>query len=436
MKLLAAIGVIVILTCSWTTSVNAEEGDFAGGYRFKYYAVTHDGAPETYGGSGVIYISPERFGFDTHPQLRSSTSVKQLLRDRMNEHVLKKNGARVCMANLPAPGATAAFPLMHHALTLSRAWIEEDSISIPYISHGHAAFTWQFRADQNSIKGRGTGHKSYFSFNSDRLVLTPDSEIGLNECVAFAERHASDFNAIRDGSDALWDAHRARVEIDEFSRAYEERTSAEMKRALERVNLELEWKPEKGALWAMQALIYGNAVDFMALEPEEAREKAESALQKALELAPHSNLTHAAYGLVMRNRDTKNAELRLQQCITRQPEFPECHNLYGDLLRKTGRAEQAGDIYLEGLKRWPENGELHVSYALYLQETGRASEAIEYLRGLVANQPRFPRGHWHLAVMLYEEGGDLDEAREHAVKALEMDPKIWNGERLLLELLR
>ena len=116
------------------------------------------------------------------------------------------------------------------------------------------------------------------------------------------------------------------------------------------------------------------------------------------------------------------------------PTLADCRNLYGDLLRKTGRAEQAGDIYLEGLQRWPENGELHVSYALYLQETGRAPEAIDYLREFVAKQPGFPRGHWHLAVMLYEEGGDLDDAREHAVKALEMDPKIWNGEKLLLEL--
>lgn len=29
-----------------------------------------------------------------------------------------------------------------------------------------------------------------------------------------------------------------------------------------------------------------------------------------------------------------------------------------------------------------------------------------------------------------------DEAREHAVKALEMDPNIWNGEKLLLALQR
>lgn len=35
-----------------------------------------------------------------------------------------------------------------------------------------------------------------------------------------------------------------------------------------------------------------------------------------------------------------------------------------------------------------------------------------------------------------EEGGNMDEAREHAVRALEMDRDIWKGDELLLELMR
>jgi hypothetical protein len=33
--------------------------------------------------------------------------------------------------------------------------------------------------------------------------------------------------------------------------------------------------------------------------------------------------------------------------------------------------------------------------------------------------------------MLYETGGDRARAREAAVRALELDPLIWNGSRLL-----
>lgn len=217
---------------------------------------------------------------------------------------------------------------------------------------------------------------------------------------------------------------------------YEERTSSDMEVALYFAERDLDVNPKDGEAWAMFALVYSNAIDYGVAPAYEAIPTARNSLDKAFTYAPEANITRAAYGLVMQSHDAEGAESRLRQCIADSPEFAECHNLLGDLLRKTGRAEQAGDIYLEGLKRWPENGELHVSYALYLQETGQPKAAIEYLRKLASEQPDFPRAHWHLAVMLYEEGGDLDEAREHAVKALEMDPKIWNGEKLLLELLR
>lgn len=233
----------------------------------------------------------------------------------------------------------------------------------------------------------------------------------------------------------------------EFWRDYEARSSDGMERALSLVEHRLRENRGDGEAWAMKALIYGNGVDYGVVSALEASVAKNSTLDKALSLAPHAFVTYAAYALVRGNEDPEGAEARLKQCVAEadvsahhrrasDPVLRECHNLYGDLLRKTGRPEQARGIYLQGLERWPDNGELHVSYALYLQETGRADEAIQYLREFVADQPRFPRGHWHLAVMLYEEGGDPDEAREHAVKALEMDPKIWNGERLLLELLR
>jgi Flp pilus assembly protein TadD len=220
-----------------------------------------------------------------------------------------------------------------------------------------------------------------------------------------------------------------------FWTEYSRRSSDGMKNALYVADVLQRRKPDEGEAWAMKALVYGNAVDFGVVPAREAGISSRRALEKALFHAPQSPVTDAAYGLLMRQRDTATAEARLRRCIANEPDFPECHNLLGDLLRKTDRAEQAGSVYQEGLSRWPENGELHVSYALYLQETGRVEQALESLRKLVTEQPHYSRAHWHLAVMLYEEGRS-DEAREHAVRALELDPEIWNGELLLLELLK
>ena len=221
-----------------------------------------------------------------------------------------------------------------------------------------------------------------------------------------------------------------------FWESYSRRTSNGMEGALDIAEAIIARDSTNGEAWAMKALVYGNAVDYMAITPGVAGPMKRSALDKAIELAPQAPATHAAYGLLMKRKDVEGAERRLRQCIAAEPEFPACHDLYGDLLRKTNRPKQAGEIYLQGIERWPDDGELHVSYALYLQETRQAETAIDYLRQFVVDNPGFPRGHWHLAVMLYEEGGDLDEARAHAVKALEMDLKIWNGTLLLLELLK
>lgn len=221
-----------------------------------------------------------------------------------------------------------------------------------------------------------------------------------------------------------------------FWRYYAERDHDGMTTALKIADRRLLNNPEDGEAWAMKSLVYGNAVDYGLASAAFAGVNARYALDKALYFAPRGPATDAAFGLVMQYRDSEAAETRLRNCIDRMPEFAECHNLLGDLLRKTGRPNEAIEIYQQGLELWPGNGELRVSYALSLQETGRPSDAIAYLEKLVEGQPRFARGHWHLAVMLYEENDDVDAARNHAVKALELDPNIWNGEILLLELLR
>jgi predicted Zn-dependent protease len=125
------------------------------------------------------------------------------------------------------------------------------------------------------------------------------------------------------------------------------------------------------------------------------------------------------------------AERQLVTCIEAEPGFLECHNLYGDMLRKTKRLESAGEIYRRALDRWPRDGELLVSYAVLLQQRGQVEGALSMLKDLTREQPDFARGHWHLACMLYESGGDRAIALREAHSALRLDPYIWNGRKLL-----
>lgn len=215
------------------------------------------------------------------------------------------------------------------------------------------------------------------------------------------------------------------------------RSSNGFSRALQAAERRIAKDPEDAVAIAVSALVFGNAVDFLAMDPAEARLKGEAALDRALKLAPSSPFTRAAFGLARRNDDPIAAELQLRQCIEEAPTFIECHNnLYGDYLRKAERPREAERVYLEAIDRWPDDGELRVSHALLLQETDRIEDAEAVLRKLVDERADFPRGRWHLATFLFETNGDLDEARIEARIALELDPLIWNGQRFLRSLER
>ena len=217
----------------------------------------------------------------------------------------------------------------------------------------------------------------------------------------------------------------------DYAAMFAARSSVGFRDALETADARLLENGNDGTAAGVRALVYGNAVDYLAMDPSEARETKLAALEQAIQLAPENPWTRAAYGLIHFTDDPLAAERELATCIDEHPDFIECYNLYGDHLRKTKRMERAGNVYLQALQRWPNDGELLVSYALLLQEMGKEAQALSVLEELTRSQPRFARGHWHLAVMVYESSRDGAVALREAKLALELDPLIWNGRRFL-----
>lgn len=209
------------------------------------------------------------------------------------------------------------------------------------------------------------------------------------------------------------------------------RSSFGFQAALDAANGQLSKDPKDATAAGVRALVYANAVDFLGMPGSQAHESKQEALALALELSEANPWTRAAYGLIHMFDEPERSERELVTCIEADPAFLECYNLYGDLLRKTERPAIAGEVYRHALDRWPRDGELLVSYALLLQQSGQVEAALVVLKDLTREQPGFARGHWHLASMLYESGGDRAIALQEAQSALRIDPLIWNGKKLL-----
>jgi tetratricopeptide (TPR) repeat protein len=223
----------------------------------------------------------------------------------------------------------------------------------------------------------------------------------------------------------------ARAQLPDYEAMVALRSSFGFQAALDAANAQLSRDPNDATAAGVRALAYANAVDFLGMPDAQAREAKQNALAGALELSRSNPWTRAAYGLIHMSDEPERSERVLATCIEAEPGFLECYNLYGDMLRKTGRPEEAGKIYRRALDRWPGDGELRVSHALLLQESGQVEAALEALSDLTREQPRFAKGHWHLAGMLYESGGYRTLALQEAQAALRLDPLIWNGKKLL-----
>lgn len=209
------------------------------------------------------------------------------------------------------------------------------------------------------------------------------------------------------------------------------RSSSGFQAALDAANSQESRDPKDATAAGVRALVYANAVDFLGMPGAQAQEAKQKALASALELSNSNPWTRSAYGLIHMFDDPERSERELAACIEAQPDFLECYNIYGDLLRKSERPKKAGEIYRQALNRWPGDGELRVSYAMYLQESGQVEAALEVLSDLTREQPGYARGHWHLATMLYESGGDRTLALHEAKWALRLDPLIWNAKKFL-----
>lgn len=156
-------------------------------------------------------------------------------------------------------------------------------------------------------------------------------------------------------------------------------------------------------------------------QPEEASE----VLRSALDDSPDHPRLNALYAQLveLRRGEVEAAEERLRQSLEADPFLPPGYRFLGELLARTGRVEEAMELYREGLSRHPDDAELHARLGLLLADRGGGAETERHLEEAIRLSRDF-RPELHVAHGGWlAEHGRLEEAEREYRRVLERDPK-------------
>jgi TolB-like protein/class 3 adenylate cyclase/tetratricopeptide (TPR) repeat protein len=203
-------------------------------------------------------------------------------------------------------------------------------------------------------------------------------------------------------------------------------TPAHMTQARSFFERALELDPDNiEALVGIAAVDAASATLFLADDADERLAAAETALIKALSLAPQHASAHMFLGIVQ--LASNRADQGIAECehaLALNRNLADAHASIGAAKLFVGRATETEAHIQEALRLSPRDEGVHrwMSYVglakLHLEAD---AEAVEWLRRCLKANPNYPLAHFELAAALALLGR-LDEARTDAKAGLTLDP--------------
>jgi len=179
------------------------------------------------------------------------------------------------------------------------------------------------------------------------------------------------------------------------------------------------------ALVGIAAVDAASATLFLADDPDVRLAAAETALIKALSLAPQHAPAHMFLGIVLLT--TNRVEQGIAECehaLAINPNLADAHGTLGAAKLFVGRAAETDAHVQEALRLSPKDAAVHrwMSYVgLAKLHLDADAEAVVWLRRCLKANPNYPLAHFYLAAAL-SFLGELDEARTAAKAGLALDP--------------
>ena len=159
------------------------------------------------------------------------------------------------------------------------------------------------------------------------------------------------------------------------------------------------------------------------LSPMEARQLAEEAASKALELDPALAEAHSALGYVKHyNWNWAAAEQDLKRAIELNQNYANAHNFYAGYLMTVGRIDEAIAASNRARELDPFSLSISAQRGFLLENARRYDEAIEQLRGVIAMDPNHYQAYWILG-HTYAAKGQFQDAIAAAEKAVDLSQR-------------
>jgi DNA-binding winged helix-turn-helix (wHTH) protein/Tfp pilus assembly protein PilF len=161
--------------------------------------------------------------------------------------------------------------------------------------------------------------------------------------------------------------------------------------AIERYQAALEEDPYFPEAWAALAEAYAAQGITQRAPLREMMEKARSAALRAIELNPKLATGHSALAIVklQYDLDMPGAEQELQAAIAADAHYARIWHTYGLLRGYQGRMDESFEFLGRARELEPMTLLYSYSYANDLYQTRQFDRAIDYVRPLLASQPRF-----------------------------------------------
>jgi serine/threonine protein kinase/Tfp pilus assembly protein PilF len=164
--------------------------------------------------------------------------------------------------------------------------------------------------------------------------------------------------------------------------------------------------PDYALAYAGLADTYNVIGAYFIVSPKQARELADQASLKALQLDDSLPEAHEARAMTLATRwRWSEAEPEFRRALEMSPNNANVHYFYAvGLLMPEKRFDQALDEFHIALSLDPLSPIMNLNYGLTLMMAGRTAEAISQLRNLNQREPSFLAGRFYLAQVYDMEG--------------------------------